>query len=44
MKNNKRIDIWKEFTRDSKFTEEDALELGAEVSRNVMKRHKEIMQ
>jgi len=40
MKNNKRIEIWKEFTSDSEFTEEDALELGAEISRNVMKRHK----
>ena len=31
---------FKEFTKDSEFTEEDALRLGREVTRSAMKRHK----
>jgi len=34
------MEKFKEFTKDSEFTEEDALNLGREVSRKAMKRHK----
>jgi hypothetical protein len=39
----RRIDLlikFKEFTKNSSFTEEDALRLGREVSRKVAERHK----
>jgi len=32
------LEKFKEFTKDSTFTEEDALKLGAEMSRNIAKR------
>lgn len=32
---------FKQFTKDSEFTEEDALQFGREVSTKAMKRHKE---
>ncbi len=32
---------FKQFTKDSEFTEEDALQFGREVSIKAMKRHKE---
>ncbi len=35
------LEKFKEFTKDSEFTEEDALELGRKVSINAMKRHRE---
>lgn len=35
------MEKFKAFTRESEFTEEDALQFGAEVSRKAMKKHKE---
>ena len=34
------LEKFKEFTKDSELTEEDALRLGAEVSRKALERHK----
>jgi len=34
------LEKFKEFTKDSTFTEEDALSFGSEVSKKAMKRHK----
>jgi hypothetical protein len=34
------LEKFKEFTKDSEFTEEEALKLGREVSKKVMERHK----
>jgi len=34
------LERFKEFTKDSEFTEQDALELGRQVSINAMKRHR----
>ena len=34
------LEKFKEFTKDSEFTEEEALDLGSELSKKVMRKHK----
>ena len=43
MKRRTMQNKFREFTKDSEITEEDALRFGADVSRKVAKRHKNTM-